>query len=65
MTDSYFHRLQSQTATMFWVNNPRRQESGLAIAGGAMAAPAIPRSVRTCGTTARKAAMRSPCSIRS
>lgn len=36
MSDSYFHRVQRQTSTMFWINNPSRDEADLAIAAGAV-----------------------------
>lgn len=36
MSDTYFHRVQRQTPTMFWINNPTREEADLAIAAGAI-----------------------------
>ena len=36
MGNDYFHRVQKQTPTMFWVNNPTRGEAGLAMAAGAV-----------------------------
>ena len=35
MNDSYFHRVQKQTPTRFWVNNPTLEEAALAIREGA------------------------------
>lgn len=36
MGNGYFHRVQQQTPTMFWINNPTREEADLAIAAGAV-----------------------------
>lgn len=33
---SYFHRVQSQTATRFWINNVTREEAALALEAGAV-----------------------------
>jgi len=36
MGNGYFHRVQNQTPTMFWINNPTRDEADMAIAAGAV-----------------------------
>ena len=36
MTEGYFHRVEKLTPTVFWVNNPTREEAKLAIAAGAL-----------------------------
>ena len=36
MDKGYFHRVQQQSPTIFWVNNPTREEADLAIAAGAV-----------------------------
>jgi transaldolase len=35
MKESYFIRVSRQTPTKFWINNPSREQAGLAIAHGA------------------------------
>ena len=35
MKESYFIRVSRQTPTKFWINNPSRQQAGLAIEHGA------------------------------
>lgn len=35
MNSGYFHRVSQQSPTVFWVNNPTREEADLAIAAGA------------------------------
>lgn len=35
MKEGYFHRVAKQTPTIFWINNPTREEAELAIAAGA------------------------------
>lgn len=35
MRKGYFHRVQEQSPTVFWINNPTREEADLAIAAGA------------------------------
>lgn len=36
MDNGYFHRVQEHTPTMFWINNPTREETDVAIAAGAL-----------------------------
>jgi len=36
MTERYFHRVSKQSPTMFWINNPTRQQADWAIAEGAL-----------------------------
>ncbi len=36
MDNSYFHRVTSQSPTMFWINNPTRAQADMAIAAGAL-----------------------------
>lgn len=36
MGNDYFHRVNNQTPTMFWINNPTREEADVAIAAGAV-----------------------------
>ncbi len=36
MSDGYFHRVHRHSPTMFWINNPTREEARLAIAQGAL-----------------------------
>jgi transaldolase len=36
MNEGYFHRVQRQSPTIFWINNPSRGEAERAIAAGAM-----------------------------
>lgn len=36
MANDYFHRVQAQTATRFWINNVTREETRLAIEAGAV-----------------------------
>jgi len=36
MNQTYFHRVTSQTPTMFWVNNPTRTQADLALEHGAL-----------------------------
>ena len=36
MKNGYFHRVQAQTPTKFWINNPSRQETEWAIEAGAV-----------------------------
>ncbi len=36
MKNSYFHRVTSQTPTMFWINNPTRKQADLALENGAL-----------------------------
>jgi transaldolase len=36
MNNSYFHRVQAQTQTRFWINNVTREETSLAIQAGAV-----------------------------
>jgi transaldolase len=42
MTDGYFHRLQSQTPTRLWINNPTLEETDKAIAAGAISCTTNP-----------------------
>ena len=42
MNQPYFLRVASQTPTGFWVNNPTRAHSELAIANGATGSPTNP-----------------------
>lgn len=36
MDKGYFHRVQQETTTMFWINNPTRDEADRALAAGAV-----------------------------
>ena len=36
MKEGYFHRVTAQTPTIFWINNPTREEADLAIEQGAL-----------------------------
>lgn len=36
MNNEYFHRVQEQTPTRFWINNVTREEAGIAIEAGAV-----------------------------
>lgn len=36
MNSNYFHRVTSQSPTMFWINNPTRTQADLALAEGAL-----------------------------
>ncbi len=36
MDNSYFHRVTSQSPTMFWINNPTRVQADMALAAGAL-----------------------------
>lgn len=36
MNERYFHRVSKQTPTMFWINNPTREQADWAIAEGAL-----------------------------
>ena len=36
MKDAYFHRVMAQSPTMFWVNNPTREQADLALSHGAL-----------------------------
>jgi transaldolase len=36
MAERYFHRVSQQSPTMFWINNPTRQQADMAIAEGAL-----------------------------
>ncbi len=42
MGDTYFHRVQSQTSTRFWINNPTTSEAEAAIQAGAFACTTNP-----------------------
>jgi len=56
--DSYFHRVQAQTATRFWINNVTREETRLAIEAGACGCtqnPSFPYKMLTCDDEAEKA----------
>lgn len=51
MKNEYFHRVQAQTATRFWINNVTRQEAELAIKGGAVGCtqpPFFPYKMLSC-----------------
>jgi hypothetical protein len=51
MKNEYFHRVQAQTATSFWINNVTRQEAELAIEGGAVGCtqpPFFPNKMLSC-----------------
>lgn len=36
MKDAYFHRVQAQSPTMFWINNPTREQADWALENGAL-----------------------------
>ena len=36
MKNAYFHRVQAQSPTMFWINNPTRTQADLALENGAL-----------------------------
>ena len=51
MKNGYFHRVQAQTATRFWINNVTRQEAKLAIEAGAVGCtqnPSFPYKMLSC-----------------
>jgi len=48
---SYFHRVQAQTATRFWINNVTREETRLAIGAGARGCTQNPSFVNKMLTT--------------
>ena len=51
MNKGYFHRVQEQTATRFWINNVTREETRLAIDAGATGCtqnPSFPHKMLTC-----------------
>lgn len=55
---TYFHRVQAQTATRFWINNVTREETRLAIEAGACGCtqnPSFPYKMLTCRDEAEKA----------
>ena len=42
MSSGYFHRVQQQTSTGFWINNPTRDKMEQAIAAGAISCTTNP-----------------------
>ena len=51
MSGGYFHRVQSQTPTRFWINNVTREEARLAIEAGAVGCtqnPSFPYKMLSC-----------------